>query len=138
MLETHVLVDRGRPLPLDDGEHRRLGRVENLDRAVLQLDRARGELGVDGLVGTSGDGARDTHDVFAPQVGRTVDDALDHAAAVAYVDEGKMLAVLPAGRHPAAHDDLTTDVADGELPAVVRAHASGTIGADCRHRRRPR
>ena len=69
---------------------------------VLQLDSA-GRQSIVGAVGRSGrDDAGDPDDVLGPHVDGVVDDALSDAGVVAEVDEGQLLAVLTAGRHPAA------------------------------------
>ena len=83
--------------------------------------RAEYVVRVTGVVAATGDGAGDAQHVLAPQVARAVDDALGDAGVVAQVDEGEVLAVLPAGRDSAAERHGLADVLGAELAALVGA-----------------
>ena len=107
---------------LVDRERRRLGGVEDLDVAILQFDPAGGQPVVDALRRSGGNGAGDAHDVLGAHVDGVVDDALGDAGVVAQVDERQLLAVLAAGRHPAAQADRLADVLGAKLAALVGAH----------------
>jgi hypothetical protein len=91
--DVEVAVRRRDPLatcrPLVDRERRRLGGVEHLDLAVLDLDLAGRQLVVDVLPRAGGDRAGDAHDVLGAHVDRVVDHALGDAGVVAEVDEGE-------------------------------------------------
>src|SRR4029079_3158963 len=67
-------------------------------------------------------------DVLAAHVDRIVDDALDHAGVVAQVDEGEVLAVLPAPGDPAADVDGPADVLGAQLAAEAGAHLGRAHG----------
>ena len=95
---------------LVDRERRRLGGVEDLDGAVLQLDLAGRQPVLTFSAGRARDRAGDAHDVLGAHVDGVVDDALGDAGVVADVDEGQLLAVLAARRHPAAQHDRLADV----------------------------
>ena len=128
--EADRLVDVG---ALVDGERRRLRLRQHLDGAVLDLDLAGGEVGVDGALEAGLHGARDAQHVLAAQVVGVGHDALDDAGAVAQVDEGEVLAVLAAALDPAAHRDLVADVVRmRRLAAPVGAQADGgAVRARC-------
>ena len=96
--------------------------------AVLQLDPAGRQPVVDALRRAGGDRAGDAQDVLGAHVDGVVDDALRDAGVVAQVDEGQLLAVLAAGRHPAAQADRLADVLGAELAALVGAHGGGAHG----------
>ena len=92
-------------------ERRRLGRGEDLDLAVADLDLAGGRLGLTVPSGRAPHGAGDPHHVLGCEVGCAVDDALHDAGVVAQVDEGEVLAVLaPAGRPSRTRATSATDV----------------------------
>ena len=103
VLEAGVLVDRVGALV--DRERRRLGDVEHLDHAVLDLDPAGRQLVVDVLGGAGGDDAGDAHDVLGAHVDGVVDHALGDAGVVADVDEREVPAVLAAGGDPPGEGD---------------------------------
>ena len=118
---------------LVDRERRRLGDVEDLDRAVLQLDAAGRRAW--SLTFSSGRAATvpvtRTH-VLAAHVDGVVDHALRDAGVVAQVDEGQVLAVLAAGGDPAAERDGLADVLGAQLAALVGAHGRGAHGSGFR------
>ena len=125
--ETDGLVDVG---ALVDGERRGVGRREDLDGAVLQLDLSGGELGVDRALDAVLDRAGDAQHILVAQVVGLLDDALGDAGAVAQVDECEVLAVLSAALDPAAQGDLVSDVAGAQLAAPVRAQTRGGSGGE--------
>src|SRR5690606_19518954 len=108
-----------------DREGRRLGRAQDLDRAVPDLDLAGGQVGVGGALGPDPDHPGDAHDPLVAHVHGAVDDALDDALAVAQVDEREVLAVLAAAGDPAAQRHRLSCVGRAQLAAPVRAHAPG-------------
>jgi len=108
------------------GERWRLGDVEDLDHAVLQLDATRGQTVIDVLRRACGDRARDAHDVFAAHVDRVVDHSLGDAGVVADVEEGQLLAVLAAGGDPPGERGLLADVLGAQLAALMGTHGCGT------------
>src|SRR5690606_15235519 len=108
-----------------DRERRRLGRAQDLDRAVPDLDLAGGQVGVGGALGPDADDAGDAHHPLVAHVDRAVHDALDDALAVAQVDEREVLAVLAAAGDPAAQRHGLACVGRAQLAAPVRAHAPG-------------
>ena len=110
---------------LVDGERRRLGDVEDLDAAVLQLDAAGGEPGVDILGGASGNHARHQHHVLRTYVDGIVDDGLGDTGVVTDVEESKLLAVLAAGGNPAGEGDVLPDVFGAQLAALMGTHGRG-------------
>ena len=85
---------------LADRERRRLGGVEHLDVAVLQLDPAGRQPLVDVLGRAGGDHAGDAHDVLGAHVDRVVDDALGDAGVIADVDEGQLRRRARGGSRP--------------------------------------
>lgn len=70
MTQTDALVGLTTIVELERG---RLGRREHLDGAVLQLDLAGGELGVQPLLFAGHDGAGDPHHVLAAEIRCAVD-----------------------------------------------------------------
>ena len=113
-----------------NGEGRRLGLVEDLERGGLDLDVAAAEVGVLGRLGALDDVAGDAQDVLAAHAGQRgergvgavgvgVEDDLHDAGAVAQVDEGDA-AVVAAPVHPAGQRDPLADVPHAQVPAVVR------------------
>ena len=98
VLEAGVLGDGVGALA--DRERRRLGDVEHLDLAVLDLDLAGRQPVVDVLGRAGGDDAGDAHDVLGAHVDRVVDDALGDAGVVADVDEGQRRGRARGGWRP--------------------------------------
>ena len=113
--------------PVVDGERRRFGRIEDHHRAVGDLDLAGGQVGIDGSLGTVADHPFHGQDVLAAHVDGARDHALDGAAVITQVDEGEVLAVLPALGHPSAHGDGGTGVHRPQRPAQPGAHGGGLV-----------
>ena len=131
VLEAQRLVD---VLAAVQHEGRRLGLVQDLDGAVLHVDRAGGQERVLHALGSRYDRAGDAHDVFTPQVVLFVNDALDDAGVIAQVDEGQLLAVLSAIVDPTAQGDLAVDVVSVSAHRSSRCACRGRL--PCQHRRR--
>ena len=106
-----------------DLERRWLRAGQHFDRRVADLDLAGGQLGVGRVFGPLAHRARHRQHVLGAQVVRMVHHALHDAGAVAQVDEGQVLTVLPAPRDPAADGHLPPDVATAQPPAVVGSHS---------------
>ena len=106
-------------------ERRRLGGVQQPDRALAQLDLAGRQLRVAGPHGTEAYRALHGHDVLGPHVDRSRHHALDDSRVVADVEEGQVLTVLAALGHPAAHGHRPADVDRPQRAAQVGAHRRG-------------
>jgi len=113
MPKPNLLVDLGSILK---AEWRRLSSREHLDGAVPDLYLARGQVIVHRSVGPMADRAGHAQDVLAPNIDRTIDHTLDDPRMISKVDEGKVLAVLPAPADPSTHRDRLIDVFEAERP----------------------
>src|SRR3954454_6003602 len=121
-----------------DGDRRRLGRRQALQRADVDLDLACRQVRVDFLLGALDDLALGGDDVLGAQVlgeaervagGLRVDDELHDAGAVAQVDEDQA-AVVAAAVHPSGQAHLGAAAVGAQLPAP-------RVAVDVRLRRLP-
>ena len=112
-------------VPVVDREGRGFRLVEDLDRAVADLDLARLEAVVDRAVGAVAHGAADADDPLTADVDQVVDHALDDPRVVAQVDEGQVLAVLSTPAHPPAQAHRAPDVGGAQDATEVAAQRRG-------------
>ena len=122
--QTDGLIDLG---ALVEGERRWFSLGQNLDLDHLDLDLARSEITVGGVVGPQAYLAGHLHHVLAAEVVARVDDTLHDTGAVAQIDEREVLAVLATAVDPAAHGDRPAGVGSRQLAAHVGAHRGGVI-----------
>ena len=126
-----------------DGERRRLGLVEHLERGRRQLDLTGGQRVVDGALGPVAHLSRDPHDVLTADpvhvgadVVARVDDDLQDAGDVAHVEEHHP-AVVATAVDPPAHDDLAVDVGGPEIAGAIGAHHCVVSSVSSRSRSHP-
>ena len=84
---------------------------------------------VDGVRGTGGDRTGDAHYVLRAQIGGTIHHTLDEAGTVTEVHEGQVLSVFTATGHPTTQMDPAAHIMEGQLAAIVGAHAACPVGS---------
>ena len=100
-----------------DGERRRLGLVQHLHRAIADLHLARWPM--PGFTVPSGRAARCRSTAMTYSLRTSAASSMTHwtmPGVVAQVDEGQVLAVLPAAGHPAAQPHRAAHVRLGPAP----------------------
>ena len=134
VLQAQHLVRLGEVLDLE-GRRRCLG--QDLEVDGRHLDGSRGERRIDHAIRPRADQTGDANDVLSPEslrggvrLGRLrrVEHHLDHALAVAKVDEGHPAVVAPVG-NPAAERHLLTILALAQFAARVASHRGSHRGS---------